>query len=139
MIRVEQTERGVRAGTAPATPRQPWGSGQAGYSLDTAKRGSSNRGRLGVLQSPATVILPMLRPTEPRPTCGRPVEEVRRVAPRIATSPQTSQPIVTLLPEVEQRACPDEVEGESGLGTEEFFLLALVGVSSLCEFGHVAD
>src|SRR5262249_17057869 len=100
MTRVEQTERGVRAGTAAATPRQPWGSGQAGYSLDTAKRDSSNSGRLGFLQSPATVILPVLRPTEPRPTCGRPVEEVRRVAPRIATSPQTSQPMVTLGPEV---------------------------------------
>src|SRR5262245_19777500 len=100
MTRVEQTERGVRAGTAHATPRQPWGSGQAGYSLDTAKRDSSNSGRLGFLQSPATVILPVLRPTEPRPTCGRPVEEVRRVAPRIATSPQTSQPMVTLGPEV---------------------------------------
>src|SRR5262245_4553721 len=134
MPRVEQTERGVRAGTAPATPRQPRGSGQAGYSLDTAKRDSSNRGRLGFLQSPATVILPVLRPTEPRPTCGRPVEEVRRVAPRVATSPQPSQPLVTLFPVTEPSACPDDAEGMSGLGTEEFFRLALGEFGARHEF-----
>src|SRR5262249_44629913 len=134
MTRVEQTERGVRAGTAPATPRQQGRSGQAGYSLDTAKRDSSNRGRLGFLQSPTTVILPVLRPTEPRPTCGRPVEEVRRVTLRVATSPQPSQPLVTLFPEIEQSACTDDAEGMNGLGTEEFFRLALGEFGARHEF-----
>src|SRR5262249_3778917 len=134
MTRVEQTERGVRAGTAPATPRQQWRSGQAGYLLDTAKRDSSNSGRLGFLQSPATVILPVLRPTEPRPTCSRPVEEVRRVALRVATSPQPAQPLVTLFPEIEQSACTDDAEGMSGFGTEEVFLLALGELGERHEF-----
>src|SRR5215468_5047110 len=49
----------------------------------------------------------------------------RRVTLRISASPETSQPIVTLLPEVEKSTCTDDVERVRGLGMEELFHLAV--------------